>query len=188
MQNELNSVLCLVIFAFLATSLAITESGIIKNPMESIINALPPSCDNCNNCSTRSACRGSGECSSCASLAQSFAMGNETLIMNITVTSCGFNPNVYYTGLVHQIFSGAGSGIIFEILPQNITNDPCLTTYYVNDLYITVTPYSNYKSAIINDPILGSVECFYIQLNQCDYFKLVSELTPAELQILAQHS
>jgi len=114
-------------------------------------------------------------------------MGNLTLIMNVTLNNQGSDDGPYWTGTVHQIFSGSGSGIIFEILPQNLTS-PCLTVYFLDELYITVTPYANYKVGLKYVEGLGHVECFYVALNQCDYFKLVSELSPSERAILKQHS
>jgi hypothetical protein len=138
-------------------------------------------CKSCSSCSNRATCGASGQCGSqiCPSLAAAFASSNRTLIMKILITrNFTFQDQISYLAEVAKIYQGSGSGNVVEILPQK-TGSPCFTPF-LYDWYLVASPYNNMK--------LLTPECFYIFLNQCDYFKLWANLTAAEKAILAQHS
>eukprot|EP01097_Dermamoeba_algensis_P001397 TRINITY_DN1521_c0_g1_i2.p1 TRINITY_DN1521_c0_g1~~TRINITY_DN1521_c0_g1_i2.p1 ORF type:complete len:163 (-),score=22.65 TRINITY_DN1521_c0_g1_i2:56-544(-) len=126
----------------------------------------------------------------CPSLSAAFQQ--KTLIMKINITSVNSQPDqVSYFATAQKIYKGSGSGVILEILPQS-TSDPCFTPFLV-DSYVVAASLTEVEScsrvAIVSDDQEDStakrrVTCFYVSLNQANYFKLWSQLTPEEKALL----
>lgn len=57
-----------------------------------------------------------------------------------------------------------------QLLYQSM-KDPCFTTYFY-DWYVVAVPYANFLSSSVCTELPGAPECFFILLNQCDYFKV----------------
>jgi len=114
------------------------------------------------------------------------------LIVQANITqSLHTSTSQAYLAQVLKTYQLSGSGNVFEILPQQLT-DPCFTAYNP-DVYLMAIPWH----LVYAEPPEGvevtlkpeyEVQCFYVALNRCNYFKLFSELTADELAILAKHS
>jgi hypothetical protein len=73
---------------------------------------------------------------------------------------------------------------LLQLLPQNLT-DPCLTNYLIGQEYIIASP--PYTDLSVSPPAIlvpPSPDCFYLFLNQCDYFKLVRHALSPQLNLV----
>jgi len=115
--------------------------------------------------------------------------------MLINVTSANVQPSqASYFATVEKVYQGSDSGVTLELLPQSFS-DPCFTPYSL-DRYVIAHPKNEVE--VRECEVLGNSEqrrterispmCFYIKLTMCHYFKLYTDLTPAEKQLLDQHS
>mmetsp|Transcript_19000 Transcript_19000/g.21166 ORF Transcript_19000/g.21166 Transcript_19000/m.21166 type:complete len:169 (+) Transcript_19000:23-529(+) len=146
-------------------------------------DTAPAACADCHSCPKAATCIPS-HCSVCSSLASGFAT-NGSLIMQINMTSSSnHGAGDAYMANVLKIYQGHGSGIVVATIPQQAT-DPCLTEFFLAEPYLVVIPHES--STIAKGPN-GEPECFYVKLNMCSYFKLVSDLTDAEKALLKSKS
>ncbi|ELR18118.1 uncharacterized protein ACA1_368190 [Acanthamoeba castellanii str. Neff] len=180
-MNRFASFVCLLALAFLACLVASVHGDFAPAGF-----AAP--CGNCGNCPNRQECVPS-QCKSCPALVSSFYpySNNRTLIMKIHVNNNHTQGDqITYYAFVEKVYQGRSSGNVVQILYQSM-KDPCYTNYF-NDWYVVAIPYATMaaKPSVCAD-LPGAPECFFIQLNQCYYFKLYSELTKGELQVLAAH-
>jgi len=155
------------------------------------INSIVTPCTNCSSCANHAACT-PAVCPSCPSLSQSLTQQNILLIqVNWTLV----DPLYAFFGRVICTYTGSNTETIVGTLNQN-TSDPCFTQWYKDEPYIVATVYdgTNRRPNTVHEKGLCNMAsskmgftdpgCFFIQLNQCDYFKLVTDLTQQERNIL----
>jgi len=95
-----------------------------------------------------------------------------------------------YTGIVQHTYIGWSESVVGTIT-QN-TSDPCFTRWFVHKPYLISTIFNGdhmkqYELCKIQSQNMDHgplPNCFFIYLDQCDYFKLYSELTEEEKLIL----
>ncbi|ELR11577.1 uncharacterized protein ACA1_258280 [Acanthamoeba castellanii str. Neff] len=84
-----------------------------------------------------------------------------------------------FQGEVLKMYTGSNTQRAVGVPPQNTNSPP----YIVAMVYAGEQPPVKFQPAGPDAP-----ECFFIPLDQCQYFKLESLLTPAEQKILSQYS
>jgi len=142
--------------------------------------AADPACGFCRDCFNAQSCQ--AKCL-CPSLAQSFQQPS-ALIMKVNITRRqDFGTSVSFIAVVEKVFQGSTGrgGGLFELLPQQ-TTDPCYTEFSLDRYALSVPT----KPLCQTSP--SAPECFFLFVNQCDYFKLWKDLTPDELALLAKHN
>eukprot|EP00028_Trichosphaerium_sp_Am-I-7-wt_P003196 CAMPEP_0168520334 /NCGR_PEP_ID=MMETSP0405-20121227/7906_1 /TAXON_ID=498012 /ORGANISM="Trichosphaerium sp, Strain Am-I-7 wt" /LENGTH=109 /DNA_ID=CAMNT_0008541157 /DNA_START=336 /DNA_END=665 /DNA_ORIENTATION=- len=103
---------------------------------------------------------------------------NGSLIMKVNWTSFSSagGADMYYGDII-KTYQGDSDGLQVATQAQ-FPGYPCLTEFMVNKEYITTT----LPNAVLRKP--EEPDCFFIALDMCSYFKLVSELTAEEKALL----
>jgi predicted Zn-ribbon and HTH transcriptional regulator len=156
-----------------------------KKSMHSLDNLedLPGgNCTDCRYCSNHARCIPVKCPSGCPSLkTESLKAGILIMKVNFTMRDYAYG----YYGRVLRTYTGSNTELAVGVGPQD-PNSPCFTTWVFDEPYIVALVYTGAKRAVCLDPRDGPT-CFYIDLNQCHYFKLYSLLTPEEVAILNQY-
>lgn len=169
----------LVLLAFVAATTAAKSSTSFDASL------LPGSdCPFCGNCSNHNTCVPKA-CGGCPTLLAA-SQASRALIMKVNWTRHDYAWG--FQGEVLKMYTGSNTQRAVGVPPQN-TNSPCFTTWLIGQPYIVAMVYAGEQPPGKFQPAgPDAPECFFIPLDQCQYFKLESLLTPAEQKILSQYS
>eukprot|EP01088_Endostelium_zonatum_P022037 TRINITY_DN9100_c0_g1_i1.p1 TRINITY_DN9100_c0_g1~~TRINITY_DN9100_c0_g1_i1.p1 ORF type:complete len:168 (+),score=12.70 TRINITY_DN9100_c0_g1_i1:1-504(+) len=143
-----------------------------------VLGYVPPPCGSCSVCMNHTACAVAKCPGGCPTL-EAATNHTNNLVMMVNLTVEGLTHG--FMGKVLQTYRGYSQPNI-QILMQPNRDDPCLTRYFLDEKYI-IAPHPGLLQECSTPQLRDG--CFMVMLNQCDYFKLVSELTPNEKSILA---